>query len=74
VARKRRAPDRYPKLHSSLPPHLHARLQAASMVLRIPLDRLVESALESHLDQLDEGQRELIDRLASETMSRMERE
>ncbi len=44
------------------------------MVLRTPLDRLVESALESHLDQLDEGQRELIDRLASETMSRMERE
>jgi len=74
VARRRRAADRYPKLNSSLPPHLHARLQAASMVLRTPLDRLVESALESHLDTLDEGQRELIDRLASETMSRMERE
>jgi hypothetical protein len=57
-----------------LPPHLHARLQAASMVLRTPLDRLVESALESHLDTLEEGQRELIDRLASETMSRTERE
>ena len=44
------------------------------MVLRTPLDRLVESALESHLDHLDEAQRELIDRLASETMSRMERD
>ena len=43
-------------------------------MLRTPLDRLVESALESHLDNLDEGQRELIDRLASETMSRMERD
>jgi hypothetical protein len=44
------------------------------MVLRTPLDRLVESALESHLDPLDAGQRELIDRLAAETMMRMERE
>ena len=43
------------------------------MVLRTPLDRLVESALESHLDTLDEGQRELIDRLASETMTLMPR-
>jgi hypothetical protein len=74
MARRRRSPDRYPTLHSTLPPHLHARLQAASMVLRTPLDRLVESALESHLDTLEEGQRELIDRLASETMARTERE
>ena len=44
------------------------------MVLRTPLDRLAESALDSHLDHLDEAQRELIDRLASETMSRMERD
>jgi hypothetical protein len=44
------------------------------MVMRTPLDRLIESALESHLDHLDEGQRELIDRLASETMSRTERD
>jgi hypothetical protein len=44
------------------------------MVLRTPLDRLVESALESHLDHLDEEQRELIDRLAAETVTRMERE
>lgn len=74
MARRRRSPERYPTLSSSLPPHLHARLQAAALVLRTPLDRLVESALESHLDNLDEGQRELIDRLASETMSRMERD
>jgi len=74
VPRKRRPPDRYPRLDTSLPPHLHARLQAASLVLRTPLERLVETALESHLDHLDEAQRELIDRLASETMSRMERE
>jgi len=44
------------------------------MVLRTPLDRLVETALEAHLDHLDEGQRELIDRLAAETVTRMERE
>jgi hypothetical protein len=74
VAKRRQSPDRYPRLRTSLPPHLHARLQAASMVLRTPLDRLVEIALESHLDHLDEGQRELIDRLAAETVTRMERE
>jgi hypothetical protein len=74
VPRKPPPPDRYPRLRTSLPPHLHARLQAASLVLRTPLERLVEAALEAHLDQLDEGQRELIDRLAAETMTRMERE
>ncbi|HVR29893.1 MAG TPA: hypothetical protein VMS86_10220 [Thermoanaerobaculia bacterium] len=73
MARKR-APDRYPRLRTSLPPHLHARLQAAAMVLRTPLDRLVETALEAHLAHLDEGERELIDRLAAETVTRMERE
>jgi len=44
------------------------------MVLRIPPERLLEAALEAHLDCLDEGKRELIDRLAAETMMRMERE
>jgi hypothetical protein len=71
---RKRAPDRYPRLRASLPPHLHARLQAAAMVLHTPLDRLVEAALEAHLDHLDEGKRELIDRLAAETVTRMERE
>lgn len=43
-------------------------------MLAIPLDQLLEKALESHLDaiELDDTRRELIDRFASETMVRTE--
>ena len=57
--------SKYPKLTTSLPPHLHARLQAAATVLKRPVDTLVQEALESHIGSLDEDQLELIDRVAA---------
>ncbi len=65
---------KYPRVSTTIPPHLLARLQAASSVLSIPVDELLAKALESHLDaiELDETRRELIDRFASETMVRTE--
>ena len=45
-------------------------------MLAIPVDELLEKALESHLDAigLDDAKRELIDRFASETLVRTETE
>ena len=45
-------------------------------MLAIPVDELLEKALESHLDAigLDDTKRELIDRFASETLVRTETE
>ena len=67
-------PARYPRLSMGLPPHLHARLQAASLVLKTPVQDLVEKAVESHISGLGEDVRELIDRVAAETVMRTERE
>lgn len=65
---------RYPRLRTRLPPHLQARLQAAASVLHVPVDTLVEAALERHIADLSEEQRELIDRVAAETVMRTERD
>ena len=65
---------RYPRLHTGLPPYLIARLQAAATVLRVPVEKLVEEAVEARITSLGDGQRELIDRLAAETVMRTERE
>lgn len=74
MARRGRGDRRYPRLDAALPPHLYARLHAASTVLGVSVDRLVETALETRLGELNETQLELIDRLASETVQRTERE
>ena len=73
---KRGRNAKYPRVSTKIPPHLLARLQAASSVLALPVEELLESALESHLDaiELDETRRELIDRFAAETMVRTETE
>lgn len=65
---------KYPKLTTPLPPHLHARLHAAATVLRIPVETLVEQALQQHVDTLDDAQRELIDRVAASLLERSELE
>ncbi|MDX1385463.1 MAG: ribbon-helix-helix domain-containing protein [Thermoanaerobaculia bacterium] len=73
MARRPGSP-RYPRLDAALPPHLVARLQAAASVLRVPVARLVEQAVETRIAELGDDQRELIDRLAAETVTRTERE
>lgn len=65
---------RYPRLHIGLPPHLLARLQAASSLLRVSVETLVEEAVEARLSELSDEQREIVDRLAAETVMRTERE
>ena len=55
----------YPRLTTRLPPHLHARIQAAATVLERPIDELVEEALEDLLAGLEPSQRELVDRIAA---------
>lgn len=74
MVKRRQSEEGYPALMTDLPPHLHARLVAASAVLRVPIENLVESALEAHLEGLEPGQQELIDRLASETVRRTKRQ
>ena len=71
---KRGRHAKYPPVATNIPAHLLARLQAVSSVLGIPVDELVEKALESHLEglDLDDVRRELIDRFASETLVRTE--
>ena len=73
---KRGRPAKYPRFSARIPTHLVARLQAASSVLGIPIDELIEKALETHLEglELDDTKRELIDRFASETLVRTESE
>jgi hypothetical protein len=67
-------PRRYPRLVTELPRHLEVRLQAAATVLRLPAEALLEQALERRLSDLSDEQRELVDRVASETVMRTERE
>lgn len=74
MARRGRRAAKYPRQETDLPQHLYARLQAASTVLGKPLVELIEAALESHLEDLDDDKRELIDRVASEVLVRTERE
>ena len=71
---KARQVSKYPRVTAYLPPHLHARLQAASTVLGTPIYKLIEAALESHFEDLDDTKRELIDRVASEVLVRTESE
>lgn len=66
------AGSRYPKLQTSLPPNLHARLQAAAVVLGEPAEDLLERALERELASLNVEQRELLDRVAASLISRSE--
>ena len=66
--------SRYPRLETRLPPHLLARLDAASTILKRPVDELVAEALELHLGQLEEDKRELIDRVAASLLTRTELE
>ncbi len=72
MVRKERQISKYPRLGRQLPPHLHARLQAASTVLGVSVDSLIETSLEAHIEGLEESTIELIDRIASETMVRTE--
>lgn len=58
-------PPLYPRLTTRLPPHLHARIQAAATVLERPIDQLVEEALEDLIAGLEPAQRELVDRIAA---------
>lgn len=74
MARRERQAAKYPRVQADLPQHLYARLQAASTVLGQPLAELIEAALESHLEALDDDRRELIDRVASEVLVRTESE
>lgn len=62
--------QRYPKLETPISPSLHARLQAAAVVLGETADELLERALERELATLDQERRELLDRLASSLLSR----
>ncbi len=65
-------PCRYSPLTVELPPHLKARLQAASVVLKVPVPELVEAALALRVEGLDRQTLELIDRFAAETLRRSE--
>lgn len=69
--RSKRQP-RYPPLATPLPAHLHARLQAAATVLKVPVERVLEAALETHFRGLPELQRELIDRVAASLLQSSE--
>jgi hypothetical protein len=71
MARTRRT-AKYPPLTIHLSPHVHARLQAASTVLRAPVEELIESALEYHLRNMEEDKLELIDRVAASLLTRTE--
>ncbi len=73
---KRGRQAKYPRFSARIPAHLVARMQAVASVLGVPVDELLEKALERYLEslQLDETRRELIDRFASETLVRTERE
>ena len=70
MAKRSRQTSKYPRVATPLPAHLYARLQAASSVLGTPIHELIEEALESRLKDLDDTKRELIDRVASETLVR----
>ena len=74
MARRERRTSKYPRVQAELPQHLYARLQATSTVLGRPLPELIEAALESFVEDLDDDRRELIDRVASEVLVRTERE
>ena len=63
---------RYPKLETTLSPSLHARLQAAAVVLGESADDVLERALERELSSLSGERRELLDRLASSLLTRSE--
>jgi hypothetical protein len=62
--------QRYPKLETLLSASVHARLQAASVVLGEPAEVIVERALEADLARLSGEQRELVDRLAASLIRR----
>ncbi len=66
--------SRYPRLVTPLSPHLHARIHAASTVLKRPVEELVEQAVQSHLAGLAEEKRELIDRVAASLLHSTEME
>ena len=70
MARGSRGPAKYPRSQPELPHYLYARLQAASTVLGMSVPELIESAVDGRLAELDEVKRELIDRIASETLVR----
>lgn len=72
MARRARRTSKYPRVAADLPAHLYARLHAAASLLGTPVHELIEKALESHLEDLDDTRRELIDRLASEVLVRTE--
>ena len=74
MARRERRPSKYPRVSADLPLHLYAKLRAASTVLGRPVAEIIEAALESHLEALDDDKRELIDRVASEVLVRTESE
>lgn len=74
MAKRARRSSKYPRVATPLPAHLYARLQAASSVLGTPIHELIEEALEARLDALDDTKRELIDRVASETLVRTDNE
>lgn len=63
---------RYPPLTTELPRHLHARLHAASTVLKKPLDEIVEAALDHYLARVAPDKAEVIDRVASSLVSAAE--
>jgi len=73
---KRGRQAKYPRFTAQIPAHLVARRQAASTVLGVPVDELLEKALATYREglQIDDTKRELIDRFASETLVRTERE
>lgn len=64
--------SRYPQLQTTLPPNLHARLQAAAVVLGESASQVLERALERELAELSQEQRELLDRVAASLISRSE--
>lgn len=61
---------RYPALIVDLPPHLRARLLAASAVLGVPIEELINEALTRQIDRLDRGRHEVVDRMAAESLHR----
>lgn len=74
MANTRRRRYKNPRITTDLPPHLHARLHAASTVLHVPVSKFVESALESAFEKLDDDQIELIDRVAATLLVRTDLE